>query len=832
MSVAVVTAAGIGLGTAPAAFAAVAKPAAVVNAAVHAFTLDNVALKVSSPDIPSAAFSVAAPGTGVQVASAVQDSPFSYFSVTAVPFGQQLPESVFPVSKAGDSAAWRAALHSSQKGPVATIFGQKVIGVVRHSQGDMTGKKGSVTTIETVQWVVDQGNRTWVFNLQHDQSRLPKAFGAQLVVTSPDSGAKTTVDLAKLKAAPAPARLGIRTNATVPLGANLGMPSWWTQTCNGSGTLENQSFMGLQDCSGNNSIHDDVPGVEQDEWQCADLSDRYLVQRYGFLGKGGNGNQVVPNAYNAYSSMFDLYSNGDTTAPVPGDVLSFNVNTNDDGHTGVVYQSDVNSSGNGTVYFVDQNFPDSNGYNSATVTDWNVADVTGEGGTVEWLHNPSDTPVPIPTASLTGVASGAVLRGDVSLSASVSSAASEVEFLVDGSVVGTATSSPYQVTWNTTGVTPGVHSVSVKAENSAGQWGAVSAATSVFVAGSAPVSNTVVEPNGNVDILTVDAANEHLIDTYNEAGAWHVTDVTASYGAPEVEGTPKALVEPNGDVDWLTINAANGHVMNTNDYNGWHTSDLTSSLGTPAASGSISADVEPNGNVDFLTVDAANGHLYNTYKEAGAWHVTDVSSGFGAPVVSGGPTALVEPNGDVDWLTINAANGDVMNTNDFNGWHTSDLTSSLGTPVGKGSLSADVEPNGNVDFLSVASANGHLYDTYKEAGAWHVTDVSSGFGAPVVSGGPTALVEPNGDVDWLTINAANGDVMNTNDFNGWHTSDLTSSLGTPAASGSIGADVEPNGNVDFLTAATANGDLDNTYSQAGVWHVSDVTTDFGTPALG
>ncbi|MBC3840432.1 CHAP domain-containing protein [Streptacidiphilus sp. 4-A2] len=93
--------------------------------------------------------------------------------------------------------------------------------------------------------------------------------------------------------------------------------------------------------------------------------------------------------------MFDLYSNGDKTAPEPGDVLSFGVNGSGAGHTGVVYQSDVDSSGNGTVYFVDQNWTGDGGYNSASVSDWNVENlVSTQGGTVQWLHNPSDTPTP------------------------------------------------------------------------------------------------------------------------------------------------------------------------------------------------------------------------------------------------------------------------------------------------------------------------------------------------------------------------------------------------------------------------------------------------------
>ncbi|MFD0332100.1 CHAP domain-containing protein [Streptacidiphilus monticola] len=183
--------------------------------------------------------------------------------------------------------------------------------------------------------------------------------------------------------------------ADVALSGSLGRPSWWSATCDGNGSTLSSSgtFMGLQVCTNGGNAIDHVPGVAQLEWQCADLSDRYLVQRYGLNGPGGNGNQEAANWYNSYPSKFQLHSNGDgaKTAPVPGDVLSFAVGSSAAGHTGVVYKSTVDSSGNGTVYFVDQNWTGDGGYNSASVSNWNVTEITGEGGSVQWLHNPADT---------------------------------------------------------------------------------------------------------------------------------------------------------------------------------------------------------------------------------------------------------------------------------------------------------------------------------------------------------------------------------------------------------------------------------------------------------
>ncbi|MFD0332099.1 hypothetical protein ACFQZC_37750 [Streptacidiphilus monticola] len=114
-----------------------------------AITLDHVTLDVSSRDIPAGKPYVAAPGAGVQVASVGDLKPaYQYLSVMAVPFGETLPQSVypFPVSEAGDTAAWARALHGTQNGPVATVFGQRVRGIVVHSHGDLTGRKGRAPT--------------------------------------------------------------------------------------------------------------------------------------------------------------------------------------------------------------------------------------------------------------------------------------------------------------------------------------------------------------------------------------------------------------------------------------------------------------------------------------------------------------------------------------------------------------------------------------------------------------------------------------------------------------------------------------------------------------
>ncbi|SEP09386.1 hypothetical protein SAMN05216267_10995, partial [Actinacidiphila rubida] len=655
LAVAVAAAAASGLSVLP---AHAQTPAGARARHQMAVTLDHVAVQVSGPDVPVGVTPyVADPGNSVQVASMSSTKPYSYLSVMAVPFGETLPQSIyaFPESKAGDTAAWTRALHGTPNGPVATIFGQKVRGTIVRSHGNLTGKRGSRTDIRAIEWVVDQGGRTWVVNLQHDQSVLPAGFGTGLTVSSGNSAAHTSVDVKRLSAT-APASL-VRTpmmqSNDVPLGGDLGLPSWWNSTCDGNGSPLGSSgtFMGLQVCGGGTDKNDLVPGKQQLEWQCADLSDRYLVQRYGLNGPGGNGNQEAANWYNAYPGKFQLHSNGDHAAPVAGDVISFAVGAAANGHTGVVYSSSVDSSGNGMVYFVDQNWTGDNGYNKASVSNWNVEERTGEGGTVQWLHDPNSATPPV--ASVSGPGAGSVVRGAVTLSASASDSVGtvdQVQFLVDGTAVGTATSAPYHVTWNTLTVPPGAHTITVRAHNTAGQWGAVSSPQPVTVSPSSAISNAVVEPNGTTDVFTRAASTGHLVNTYRDGTGWHVSDLTAgTLGTPALTGRAAAVVQPNDNVDVLTVNTTGGHLTNTwRDSTGWHVTDLTSSLGTPAATGSPTAIVQPNGNTDILTINTTSGHLTNTWSDSTGWHVTDLTTSLGTPAATGTPTAITEPNGNVD----------------------------------------------------------------------------------------------------------------------------------------------------------------------------------------
>jgi fibronectin type 3 domain-containing protein len=116
------------------------------------------------------------------------------------------------------------------------------------------------------------------------------------------------------------------------------------------------------------------------------------------------------------------------------------------------------------------------------------------GGNVSESSNPLTVTTPAadttpPAVAMTAPAEGATVSGTIKLAANASDASGigGVQFLLDGSPLGSEdTSSPYELSWNSTSVGNGQHTLSARARDGAGNT-ASSAATTVTVAnGSGP----------------------------------------------------------------------------------------------------------------------------------------------------------------------------------------------------------------------------------------------------------------------------------------------------------------------------------------------------------
>ncbi|MFF8451399.1 transglycosylase family protein [Streptomyces leeuwenhoekii] len=151
--------------------------------------------------------------------------------------------------------------------------------------------------------------------------------------------------------------------------------------------------------------------------------------------------------------------------------------------------------------------------------------------------DPYPDPVP-PVSRIVGPASGSVLTGTVTLTASVTDAVgtpTQATFYVDGNAVGTDTGSgpAYSVTLDTTALTDGAHTVAVRAVNDAGQTGPLSDGVSFLTANRADTTRTTGDYNGDgKDDIAVLYDNGQGADGGYRTALWTFTSTGSGFGQP------------------------------------------------------------------------------------------------------------------------------------------------------------------------------------------------------------------------------------------------------------------------------------------------------------
>ncbi|SOD50898.1 extracellular catalytic domain type 1 short-chain-length polyhydroxyalkanoate depolymerase [Pseudoxanthomonas wuyuanensis] len=115
-----------------------------------------------------------------------------------------------------------------------------------------------------------------------------------------------------------------------------------------------------------------------------------------------------------------------------------------------------------------------------------------------------------PTVVLTSPANGTNVSGSISLTATASDdiGVERVEFLLDGALLGTDTTAPYSLTWNSASTTDGAHVLHARAVDVADNVGT-----------SAAVNVNVVNGGGGGTPLVLEFANEDANDGYVKANA-------------------------------------------------------------------------------------------------------------------------------------------------------------------------------------------------------------------------------------------------------------------------------------------------------------------------
>jgi hypothetical protein len=190
-----------------------------------------------------------------------------------------------------------------------------------------------------------------------------------------------------------------------PASADVGAPSWWNgtacDTANYPGSYAlGAAFNGVKACGpgpnqgGTDHLVRFYSGAWGEyEWECVELSMRYMYQVYGIAPYSAPGGKDVVANYSG--SVLSKITNNGASTPTPGDVLSFGATTNfPSGHTGVVTAANIDSNGNGTITIMQQNVS-----TSVSPNGWGTVPVSGRvlgNSTTGWLHNPNYAPPPPP----------------------------------------------------------------------------------------------------------------------------------------------------------------------------------------------------------------------------------------------------------------------------------------------------------------------------------------------------------------------------------------------------------------------------------------------------
>jgi ELWxxDGT repeat protein len=194
-------------------------------------------------------------------------------------------------------------------------------------------------------------------------------------------------------------------------------------------------------------------------------------------------------------------------------------------------------------------------------------------------------------AALGAPAQGAQLRGTVQLSATASDnvGVARVEFYADATLLGTDTSAPYGLSWNTASVADGLHTLTAKAHDAAGNV-TTSAGVEVLVDNTAPTT-TLSAPAQNAHVRGSVQLSATASDNVGVAGV-------EFYDGPALLG---AVYAPPYELSWNTTGAADGiHLLTARAFD---------SVGNVSVSVEVSVTVDNTAPAAALSAPAQNAHV-------------------------------------------------------------------------------------------------------------------------------------------------------------------------------------------------------------------------------
>ena len=267
-----------------------------------------------------------------------------------------------------------------------------------------------------------------------------------------------------------------------------------------------------------------------------------------------------------------------------------------------------------------------------------------------------------PTVAVSKPKAGELVRGTVTITAGAfdDRRVDSVQFFVDGNSLGTDTSEPFSVSWNSAGVANGSHSLTARATDDAGNQ-TTSAAVSVSVANVAAPTTAITSPTGGnvsgVVSVTASASTGVTKVEFYADGKLFATDTTSPY-----------------TVSWNTLDPAlpaydGSHTLTSQAYDGYQQVTTSSSVTVTAAnigatqfkatlsSSNLPERVQSGPGapasypVDVTVTNASNQAWAATVVLKYRWYVagtsTPVSTGNAVPVGPLPPTGSIPVHVDV-----------------------------------------------------------------------------------------------------------------------------------------------------------------------------------------
>jgi len=138
-------------------------------------------------------------------------------------------------------------------------------------------------------------------------------------------------------------------------------------------------------------------------------------------------------------------------------------------------------------------------------------------------------PVPVdnpPTVNITSPSNGATVLGAVAITANAAddNGVTQVEFFVDGGSIGIDNTSPYSVSWNSTSISDGGHTIKATATDTASQTASDSISVTVDNENDSPIANA-----GPNQIVSDDDGTGFELVTLNGSGSYDPDGTITSY---------------------------------------------------------------------------------------------------------------------------------------------------------------------------------------------------------------------------------------------------------------------------------------------------------------